>query len=160
LAVSHDDGAHFDASMNVTAPGVTAAKFPAITAGDGGRIAFLYVGTEVAGGFGAKGKTLANATWNAYVGYSLDADKTAPVFATVTANPTADPLKRGDCSGRCGGMYDFLDIQIQPKTGQVWMSLVDLCNDKCAASDGTSKDPIISRGAVGVQLGGTLLRGT
>ena len=63
----------------------------------------------------------------------------------------------GDCSDRCSGMFDFFDLQVNPKTGQMWASAVDLCNEKCAQPDGTSKDPIISRGAVGVQVGGTLL---
>ncbi|MES2155110.1 MAG: sialidase family protein [bacterium] len=160
LAVSHDDGQTFEASMNVTAPGVTAAKFPAVTAGDGGRIAFLYVGSTVPGGFTAKDAALANATWNGYLGFSLDADKPDPVFASVTANPVVDPLKRGACAGRCSGMFDFFDIQIHPKTGQVWVSLVDLCNDTCATPTGTAKDTITSRGAVGVQMGGTMLRRT
>ncbi|MFO1533563.1 MAG: sialidase family protein, partial [Thermoplasmatota archaeon] len=159
LAVSHDDGQSFGPSMNVTAPGVTAAKFPAITAGDAGRIAFLYIGSTVPGGFDAKSSALPNATWHAYVGFSIDAAGAEPVFVTVTANDPADPLRRGSCADRCGGMFDFMDIQIQPKTGQVWTSLVDLCNDKCATSMGTTKDPVTSRGAVGIQTGGTLLRG-
>lgn len=159
LAVSHDDGASFEAPINVTLPGITAGKFPAITAGDAGRIAFYYVGSTVKGGFDAKSKDMDLATWNGYVGMGLDADKPNPTFASTTINPAADPLKRGDCSGRCQGMFDFFDIQINPATGQVWTSAVDLCNDKCAGPDGTNKDAVTSRGAVGVQVGGTMLKG-
>ncbi len=157
LAVSQDDGVTWGASLNVTAPGVTAAKFPAITAGADGRIAFYYVGSTVKGGFDANATVMANATWSGYAGFSLNATQEDPVFATVTIHPAADPLKRGDCGGRCGGMFDFFDIQVNPKTGQVWASAVDLCNDACALAAGTSKDPVTSRGAVGVQVGGTLL---
>jgi hypothetical protein len=179
LSVSHDDGKTWGPAMNVTAPGVTTAKFPAITAGADGRIAFLYVGSTPAHGAHYADRTdcpeasdpsplapscpykypreVENATWNGYIGFSLDADGPAPVFATTTANPLSDPLRRGDCVLRCHGMFDFLDLQANPANGQVWASLVDLCNEKCATSAGTFRDPITNRGAVGVQEGGDFL---
>src|SRR4029077_10182009 len=97
-----------------------------------------------------------------YVGFSLDADQSSPVFATVQGNPTADPLARGDCDGRCyrepnDGMFDFLDIQTNPKTGQVWASIVDQCVQACAQPNGSDKDVASGRGAVLVQLAGPLL---
>lgn len=186
LSVSTDDGQSWSAPLNVTAPGVTRAKFPSIVAGEQGRIAFLYLGTT-----SPKGQELYdreectppqgeqcpykwpaerdNATWNGYVGFSLDADAADPIFATVTAHPDADPLHRGDCAGRCqvagGGMYDFLDIDVQPVTGQVWVALVDNCNDDgpaegdapCNAPGGTIESGRRARAVVGVQLGGTML---
>ena len=178
VSVSHDDGVTWGRPMNVTAPGVTTAKFPAITAGDAGRIAFLYVGSTTPHGpkyatgctdpplcdSGTKYKDeLHNATWNAYITFSLDADGPQPLFAAVTANPLADPLARGYCSGRCyksggNGMFDFLDIQHNPKTGQVWASLVDMCVEACAGPQGTDRDIADSRGAVAVQVGGPTLR--
>jgi hypothetical protein len=154
LVVSRDDGASWGPVLNVTMPGVTAAKFPAITAGADGHIAFTYVGTTVKGGFAGDQD---NATWSAYIGMSLNAADDTPVFASTPVRDSADPIKRGACVDRCDGMFDFIDIQIQPTTGQVWSSMVDLCNDACAAPAGTPSDPITSRGAVGVQVGGTML---
>lgn len=171
LSVSRDQGRSWSLPWNVTAPGVRAAKFPAIVAGAEGRVAFLYLGSTSPGalaqapdGSGKAGEDAASAlrnasAWNGYVGYSFDALAESPLFVTTTANPLEDPLRRGDCSGRCSGMFDFLDAQVNPKTGQVWASLVDLCNGKCATPQGTKDDPVTSRGAVGVQSGGALLLG-
>lgn len=173
LSVSTDDGQTWSSPLNVTAPGVTRAKFPSIVAGDDGRIAFLYLGTTSPKGQGLYDEdnvTFAeNATWNGYVGFSLDATSVDPIFATVTAHPAADPLHRGDCAGRCqvsgGGMYDFLDIETHPLTGQVWVALVDNCNDhgpgegvaSCSDPEGTIDSVRRAWATVGVQDGGTLL---
>jgi hypothetical protein len=179
LSVSHDDGLTWSPPVNVTAPGVTAAKFPSIVAGGTGRIAFLYlatttphgshVGDRADNGTAKYPDELANATWNAYVGLSLNADSPDPVFATVTAHAAADPLARGACAGRCfgtdnGGMYDFLDIDIHPTTGQVYVALIDNCNSEtpynspaCNGPQGTAQSYQHARAAVGVQVGGTML---
>lgn len=173
LSVSTDDGETWSAPMNVTAPGVTRAKFPSIVAGEEGRIAFLYLGTTSPEGQDLYNETKQayadNATWNGYVGFSLDALDADPVFATVTAHPDADPLHRGGCSGRCqvegGGMYDFLDIEVHPLTGQVWVALVDNCNDhgpgegvaSCSHPEGSIDSVRRALGVVGLQTGGTLL---
>jgi hypothetical protein len=42
-----------------------------------------------------------------------------------------DPIYRGWCDGRCGGMFDFLDIQVSPKDGTAWASAVDTCTGDC-----------------------------
>lgn len=179
LSISRDDGVTWSAPINVTVPGVTAAKFPSIVAGDTGHIAFLYLGTTTPHGHHVADaydngtlmypRELQNATWNAYVGFSLNAVSGDPVFATVTAHDPADPLDRGSCSGRCfgtvnGGMYDFLDIDIHPTTGQVYVALIDNCNNDtpfnspaCNGPMGTSQSYQRSRAAVGVQVGGTML---
>lgn len=172
LSISRDDGRSWSSPINVTAPGVTLAKFPSIVAGDTGHIAFLYLGTTSPAGrhmYEDGNESFAeNATWNAYVGFSLDALAEDPVFATVTAHNATDMLHRGDCAGRCqvanGGMYDFLDIDIRPDNGQVWVALIDNCNGDtpynsppCNGPDGTVDSYRRARAAVGVQVGGTLL---
>lgn len=173
LSISTDDGETWSTPINVTAPGVTRAKFPSIVAGDDGHIAFLYLGTTSPAGQGLyseENETYAdNATWNGYVGFSLDALADDPIFATVTAHPDADPLHRGGCSGRCqvegGGMYDFLDIETHPLTGQVWVALVDNCNDhgpgdgvaSCSEPEGSIDSVRRAWATVGVQMGGTPL---
>lgn len=173
LSISTDDGQTWSSPLNVTAPGVTRAKFPSIVAGEEGRLAFLYLGTTSPKGQGLyaeENQTYAdNATWNGYVGFSLDALASDPVFATVTAHADADPLHRGGCSGRCqvegGGMYDFLDIEVHPLTGQVWVALVDNCNDhgpgqgvaSCSKPDGSIDSVRRAWATVGIQTGGTFL---
>lgn len=177
LSISRDDGQTWSDPINVTAPGVTTAKFPSIVAGDDGRIAFLYLGSTTPAGPDVhrndpNNKTRSslreNATWQLYVGESLNALDDEPVFATVTAHDPADPVSRGPCDGRCqavnGGMYDFLDIDINPVTGQVWVAMVDNCNADtpyhsapCNGPDGKFDSYQRARAAVGVQVGGTLL---
>jgi hypothetical protein len=178
LSISRDDGLTWSTPMNVTAPGVTVAKFPSIVAGDDGHVAFLYVGSSVPAGSHiwdadddgnpVHRSQQENATWNVYVGMSLDALAAEPVFATVTAHPAADPADRGACAGRCqavnGGMYDFLDIDINPTNGQVWVAFVDNCNGDhplnsipCNSPQGDFTSYRRSRAAVGLQVGGTLL---
>jgi hypothetical protein len=85
LAVSTDDGETWSAPMNVTAPGVTRAKFPSIVAGEDGHVAFLYLGTTSPRGQQLYNRTSCNppqgeqcpyeypaerenATWNGYAG--------------------------------------------------------------------------------------------
>jgi hypothetical protein len=182
LAISRDDGRTWSDPINVTAPGVTTAKFPSIVAGEDGHIAFLYVGSTTPVGRHLDEREdcpdtpcplkypseRENATWSTYVGMSLDSLAEDPVFATVTAHPASDPVMRGSCAGRCqvngGGMYDFLDIDVNPLTGQVWVAYVDNCNDDmpyhsapCNGPDGKFDSYMRARAAVGVQVGGTLL---
>ena len=74
------------------------------------------------------------------------------IGATVLANAVDSPLKRGGCTGRCfgdeGGMYDFLDIDIDPRTGQLWAALVDVCSGDCDGPGKTKAD--VYEKAVGV----------
>lgn len=168
LSVSRDEGSTWGRPIAVGAPGVTAAHFPEIVAGEDGKIAFLYVGTDVPGGFHAEDDAMKEATWSGYVGFTLNALSGQPIFATATTNPPSDPLRRGNCAHRCyvdpgimgngaleDGMYDFLDIDLNPVTGRIFVSLVDLCNDACGNADATSEDGgAYSRAAVGVQVSG------
>lgn len=165
LSVSHDRGATWTTPANVTAPGVTAAKLPSLVAGAQGRIAFQYVATMTASGWDmtADGNEdeLLNATWHAFVGMSLNAHTEDPVFATVSVNPLHAPLKRGACEGRCfgddGGMYDFLDIDFDPRDGRLWTALVDVCTLECDAKGANAETYERAFGAVGRQLSGASL---
>lgn len=104
------------------------------------------------------------------MGYSYNALDDDPIILTTTAHPADDPIMRGACNGRCqvvnGGQYDFLDIDMHPVTGEVWVALVDNCNDHQPSADvpacndpaGTADSYKEARGAVGVQTGGWTLR--
>jgi hypothetical protein len=167
LSVSRDVGRTWSTPMMVGAPGVTYALFPEITAGKKGHIAFTYFATTVKSG----SREDPDAVWHQYVGFSLNALDSKPVFATTTANDPADPVRRGPCYNfRCyidpgvrgdgvpnEAVGDFIDIRISPATGQVWVAMVDLCNDECAQPDGTADDTAQDRAAVGVQVSGSRL---
>lgn len=173
LSISRDHGKSWSEPIAVGAPGVTASRFVSIAAGDTGRIALQYYGTDVADGLAADDEDMAEAAWHAWTTYSLNALDEEPVFASTTANPADNPVRRGPCSGRCpdqtdepdsdmpwepgAGVYDFLATTIDPGTGRVWTSIVDVCNGACGQPNGSGEDPAIPIGAVGVQIGGTFL---
>lgn len=165
LSSSADKGLTWSTPLDVTAPGVTAAKLPSLVAGAQGRIAIQYVGTTTPSGWGITEEDNAserrNATWNVYVTVSLDAHTEDPVFATTTVNDLDKPVKRGNCDGRCfgdvGGMYDFLDIDIDPMTGRIWSAIVDVCTGDCDVAGADAETLQRAMGAVGKQVGGTFL---
>ncbi len=169
LSISRDQGRTWSEPLNVTAPGVTAVKLPSLVAGANGTIAFQYIGTTTPSGWGIHTRAdepgmedeRRNATWHAYVGMSINALDEQPVFVTTTVNDVAQPLKRGDCWDRCfgneGGMYDFLDIDIDPITGQIWTALVDVCTNECDAEGADADSYQRAFGAVGKQVAGTKL---
>jgi hypothetical protein len=175
LSVSRDKGRHWSRSVDVGAPGITATKLPSIVAGDEGRIALSYVGTTTPGGWKASAQAKERSRWDAYVAVSLNALSSRPVFATALVNPPHDPLRRGPCEGRCtvndeictidcavggpsSGMYDYLQLALDPRSGALALSLVDLCAGRCGTAAGSAADKPAFLGAVGVQTGGDRLR--
>jgi hypothetical protein len=101
--------------------------------------------------------------WNLYVVVSTDALSADPLFVSATANPPSDPIHRGPCGepvlGRCGLMFDFLDVVVAP-SGEAWATAVDTCTDACV----TDPDPDMSAleasnlGVAIRQIGGPKLR--
>lgn len=135
LAVSTDHGRTWSTPAMIAPPGVREVNFPTITAGDPGRIAVTFPGTT------SPNRGDRTRPWNSYVllttnALSLADDdlETNPIFVWTTANDPKDPIHRGDCGpGRCGGMFDFLDIQTSPKDGTFWATASDTCVDACVA---------------------------
>ena len=79
---------------------------------------------------------------------STDALSANPLFLSNIANPKWDPVHRGDCNGRCGHMYDFLDIVSSPvDQGRVFATAVDTCTSllKCNVKrvEGENDDDVI-----------------
>jgi len=127
LSISKDHGEHWSTPLMVAPPGVHEVDFPTIDVGDPGKIAITFPGTASSGG--AKDKTR---PWNSYVVMSTNALSANPLFLSNIANPKWDPVHRGDCGGesggRCGRMYDFLDIVSSPiDHGRVFATAVDTC---------------------------------
>jgi hypothetical protein len=154
LAVSRDNGRTFGAPMNVAPPGVEQTNLMTLVAGAEGRIAMTFPGSASAD-FDDKLRP-----WDTWIITSSNAHEEIPTFLGTTANPAGDPIHRGDCSGRCGAMLDFLDIVVSPVDGMVWATAVDNCTaERGCNTDAPQETPSIgNEGLVIRQLGGPPLR--
>lgn len=135
MSTSQDKGETWlDASIRASPPGVNTTTMPAVVAGDAGRVAMVYYGTNETG----KGpdELSKNATWHVYVTYSLDALSADPTFVTVQA--TSDPVQIGaistnsECRAPSGSrnLLDFLDAQLDPQ-GRLVFAHTDGCTGAC-----------------------------
>jgi len=130
MAVSRNHGRSWGPALLIAPPGVAAVNFPSVDASDPGHIAVSFPGST-------ERKATAARPWNYYVTVSTNALAGRPVFHSATANPISDPIHRGECLGRCAGMYDFLDVVIAPRTGDVWAAAVDTCTSiACIEAEG------------------------
>src|SRR5437667_3668846 len=85
LVSSKDSGAHWTPPLDVTAPGLTAANLPALTAGDEGRLALAYAGTTDLVNVKIPANDTAaldNETYDGYLAVITDADSAAPQVTT------------------------------------------------------------------------------
>lgn len=133
LATSTDHGQTWSTPLMFAPPGVFEVNFPTLAAGDPGRIAVTFPGTTV------NGRGDLQRAWNSYVVVSTNALDADPLFTWTTANDPADPVHRGNCGpGRCGGMFDFLDIVVSPSDGAVWATATDTCTGDCISAGGAA----------------------
>lgn len=139
LSVSRDHGQTWSTPLVFAPPGVHEVNFPTIVAGDPGRIAVLFPGSESADWDDA------TRPWNIYIVVSVSALDADPVFTWTTANDRSDPVHRGGCGpGRCdaedgASMFDFLDIQVSPADGMFWGTASDTCVGECITDPGAQK---------------------
>ena len=169
MARSTDSGDTWDSqSIRISPAEVISTTFPQTDAGDPGRIAITYLGSE--------NGSLLNTTdidgnnWNGnghyapngvhyhlYVTYSLNALDENPIFHTrrVTDDPVqvgAMCLNSGDCRSDQGGsnrnLLDFNDLHIDLE-GRVYIAFAGGCIDACASSpDPQPADSRTGRGSV------------
>ncbi|CAN5272137.1 hypothetical protein BH23ACT9_BH23ACT9_09450 [soil metagenome] len=153
LAVSTDHGRTWGDPLMIAPPGVHEVNFPVLTAGAEGRIAVMFPGGT------STDRTDNRRPWNSYHVVSTNALDETPLFISTTANPEEDPIHRGNCLGRCAGMFDFLDIVTSPADGTFWSAVTDTCTSRSgcneASSPGAAND---ARGLAVRQLSGPLLR--
>ena len=131
LSISRDHGQTWSAPRMIAPPGVNAVDFPSIDAGTDGRIAITFPGTL------STDSNDITRPWFSFVVESVDALSPRPTFLSVVANPggLSDPIHRGDCDGRCGRMYDFLDVVVAPDAaGTIWASATDTCTVQALCS--------------------------
>ncbi|MBJ7609164.1 MAG: hypothetical protein JF887_06995 [Candidatus Dormibacteraeota bacterium] len=158
MSVSRNQGAQWSTPVMVAPPGVRVSNFPAIDAGDPGRVAISFPGSADA---------LANtdntkAPWQYYVAFSNDALAPSPHFVsqvTQIANgpgTTTTTMHRGACNGRCGGLFDFLDVKVAPTAGGPgWAALSDDCTGPCGTpGGGVSNDPSAGMGLTVEEISG------
>lgn len=169
---SSDKGIGWDGPFRVSPPHATTSVFTAVAAGDDGRVAFAYLGSEnEAGDPDAAGD---DTVWNLYVTFALDAS--APrddiLFVTTKANTNGDPIQRGSvclrgfaCSeqGRDDrNLLDFIDATIDHE-GRVYVASADGCVSKACLEGGGPSTSRADEGALWfLQDGPSLLadRGT
>ncbi|HEY3103561.1 MAG TPA: sialidase family protein, partial [Pyrinomonadaceae bacterium] len=154
LSISRDHGKTWSAPRMLGPPGVYEVNFPTIAAGDPGKIALTFPGTTV------NDQSDPSRPWNSYVVISTDALSSDPTFVSNISNPANDPVYRGACLGRCGRMFDFLDVVISPNDGSVWATAVDTCTAKtgCPTNPKAASDDM--RGIAIRQISGPPLIGT
>jgi hypothetical protein len=183
LSRSTDHGKTWSAPLMIAPPGVRHVNFPAIAAGKRGSIAIVFPGTThdppappatslndpIHFIFGPPNNDFR--PWNYYVVTSTNALSRNPLFVASTGNDPSDPINRGTCgdaTGRCGLMFDFLDVQID-SYGAVWGTAVDTCTHsqgrsgvdcvkrtKATPDGNTGSDSNV--GVVVKQIGGARLR--
>ena len=179
MSTSTTSGSSWDAPVPVSPPEIVSTTFPHIDAGDPGRVAIAYLGSDDSAAIGAPDidgapwdgnphTATGNVTYDLYLTYSLDALEAEPTW--VTLKLTDDPVQVGSIcisSGDCrqiGGsnrnLLDFNDLTMGPD-GRVYIAWADGCTGTCA--DGTDQTPENSRdrrGMVAIQtLGPTLYDG-
>ena len=159
MATSKDQGATWSDPVNIAPPGVHAVNFPTIVAGERGRVAITFTGTT------DPDEESTTRPWNAYVAYSANALDREPLFISNIANQKGDPIHRGPCRGRCGGVFDFADIQMSPVDGAFWATSSDSCveddgcNDTYEGELPPSATPGQANGMAIRQIGGPKLTG-
>ena len=164
MATSTDSGQSWSqTSIRISPNEVISTAFPQVDAGDPGRIAITYLGSENASELnqsnidgepwdGNAHYANSNVSYYLYVTYSLNALDPNPVFHTVRASP--DPvqigsicLNSGDCrdiGGSNRNLLDFNDLHIDRK-GRVYIAFADGCIGDCASGNNSGPEDSRSR---------------
>lgn len=154
VAISHDDGQTWSESVNIgTSVGVKNAVFPEAVAGDSGRAACGFLGSDVAGDYQSldfPGK------WYLFIATTYDGGQT---WTTVNVTPN-DPVQGagGICTSGLGcgsnrNLLDFNEVTIDDR-GRVLFGYDDGCvSDTCIQSGGEVND-FVAYQRVARQTGG------
>ena len=154
-------------SIRISPSQVISSVFPQTDAGDPGRIAVTYLGSEDSEMMGQPDidgndwngnahYAPNNATYHLYITYSLNALDENPIFHTqrVTDDPVqvgSICLNSGDCrdiGGSNRNLLDFNDLHID-REGRVYVAFADGCTGSCATgNNSTASDSRDGRGSV------------
>ena len=134
MAVSTDHGESWGEPLMIAPPGVVESNFPVAVAGEPGRVAINFPGGtgEVDLGDVEGYEPAAQRPWFTYMVMSTNALDAEPLVVANTAGPPGDPVHRGNCGpGRCGNMFDFMDIVLSPVDQSIWATATDTCTEEC-----------------------------
>ena len=154
-------------SIRISPVNIISSVFPQTSAGDPGRIAIAYLGsqndemlnqTDIDGNPWRGNAHYApnNVTYHLYITFSLNALDENPIFYTyrVTDDPVqvgAICLNSGDCrdiGGSNRNLLDFNDLHID-REGRVYVAYADGCTGECASNENaTAEDSRDGRGSV------------
>jgi hypothetical protein len=172
MSRSTDSGESWEqTSIRISPVEVISTVFPQVDAGDPGRIAITYLGSENASELnqsdidgnpwdGNAHYANSNVSYYLYVTYSLNALDENPVFHTVRAS--ADPvqvgsicLNSGDCrdiGGSNRNLLDFNDLHLDLE-GRVYIAFADGCTGDCATGNNSQPEDSRSRRGIMCYLG-------
>jgi PKD repeat protein len=124
---------------NTVSPPITASTFQAAVAGDNGRVAVAFLGSQT--GSGVPFDNGYHGVWNLFVSYTYDGGVT---WTTVKAS--TDPVQRGCIwdqggSNACRNLLDFMDANVT-KDGRVVVGYADGCINACAGASGTEAQSV------------------
>ena len=133
IAVSRDKGVTWENDQDAGFYlGINNTVFPAVTAGDGDRAAFFFLGTTTPGSAGTgtdQTSPYFNGVWYGYISTTYDRGRT---WVTVNATPN-DPVQRGvictngtTCPSGTRNLLDFNDMEVD-KQGRAVAGLADGC---------------------------------
>lgn len=168
MSRSTDSGESWEQeSIRISPNQVISTVFPQTDAGDPGRIAVTYLGSENSEMLnqsnldgspwdGNAHYAPNNATYHLYITFSLNALDDEPIFHTYRV--TDDPvqigsicLNSGDCrdiGGSNRNLLDFNDLHID-REGRVYVAFADGCTGDCATGgNSTAEDSRDGRGSV------------
>jgi hypothetical protein len=147
VAVSRDKGVTWTDDQNVGFfAGIKNTVFPAVTAGDGERAAFFFLGTTAPGAAGTgtdQTSPYFSGVWYGFIATTYDRGKT---WVTVNATPN-DPIQRGvictngtTCPTGTRNLLDFNDLEVDQK-GRAVAAVADGCiTDACIAGNDINND--------------------
>ena len=121
MASSRDHGETWTDPVSLAPPGVHSVNHLTVVAGEPGRVAVTFMGSTT------PDENASNRPWNQYVVLTSDAFAREPLFLSAIGHRAGDPIFRGPCRGRCGGLFDFGDIQVSPVDGAIWATGSDSC---------------------------------
>ena len=165
LSTSRDLGAHWSTPVMVAPPGVKVTNFPSLAVGDAGRVVITFPGATDP--MANRNSSLNHVPWNYYIVETQNGLAARPTFVSQIApipsalGGSATVMHRGPCSGRCAGLFDFLDVQVAPTPGgPAYASLSDDCTGPCAKlATGPSSDSSAGQGILVRQVAGPALTG-
>ncbi len=132
IAMSRDRGLTWENDQDVGFyPNIQNTVFPAVTAGDGDRAAFFFLGSTTPGSAGTSTDQTSpyfNGVWDAYIATTYDRGRT-----WVTVKATSDPVQRGvictngtTCPAGTRNLLDFNDLEVD-KQGRAVAAFADGC---------------------------------